>query len=54
VSGVYGGIGARVLTKLFRNILDRNPLYLRGKFAAETANSEVLKIVDKFFVPEGI
>lgn len=43
-----------MLTKLFRNILDRNPLHLRGKCVAEAVDSEVLKIIDKIFVPERV
>lgn len=51
---LYGGIGARVLTKLFRNILDRNPLHLRGKCVAEAVNSKVLKIIDEIFALQGV
>jgi hypothetical protein len=47
-------MGARVLTKLFRNILDRILLYLRGKFSAEAVHTEMLKMIDESFLFEGV
>jgi len=52
--GLYGRMGARVPSKLFRNILDRIQLYLRGKFPAETVHTEILKMIDEFFLFQGV